>query len=108
MKKINLDDINVNATEVAAEQLDEINGGCRVRVNFTCYGRIIATLDVLAGAKYGACGCGGTHTEIVETHYRPYSMYPMYAGRTVWWYGSMGYPCAGGMDWMDNVYAPHN
>lgn len=57
MKKINLDEIQVNAKEAAADQLDEVNGGCRVHVRFICNGRELASLDAYAGGKYGYCQC---------------------------------------------------
>ena len=57
MKKMNLDAIQVNAKEAAADQLDEVNGGCRVHVRFICNGRELASLDAYAGGKYGYCQC---------------------------------------------------
>ena len=57
MKKINLDEIQVNAKEAAADQLDEVNGGCRVHVRFICNRRELASLDAYAGGKYGYCQC---------------------------------------------------
>lgn len=39
MKKINLKEIQINAKEAAADQLDDINGGCRIMIHFICNGR---------------------------------------------------------------------
>lgn len=71
MKKINLNQIQVNAKEAAVDQLDEINGGCRVLVHFVCNKRELASLAVYAGGRYGSCLC----TRQVGEATAPHSMY---------------------------------
>lgn len=92
MKKVNLQELKADVQDVSLEQLDEINGGCKVKLHFICNGRELASLYVNAGAQYRNCTCG----HVVQDVYTDYSAYPNYckamASGNYWYLGWPGDP----------------